>query len=147
MAVGQSRVYALQPNIGDAAEIAIGGSGTIIGQATENLGGMEGLNGQVRFLLGTGSGGVNLFIQTSLDQGSSWFDIYKAEFDAVSDIRVFAIRTVTTGDITPTSGGTGDSPDLADGIVCSVLGDRLRAYVVNTGTYQNTQLSIRVMPI
>jgi hypothetical protein len=147
MAVGQSRIHALKPNIGDAAEIAIAGSGTIIGQAEENLGGMEGLNAQVRFLLGTGSGGVTAFIQTSLDQGNSWFDVYKAAFDAASDVRVFAMRTVTTGDLTPTSGGTGDSPELPDGVVCSVLGDRLRAYVIVDGSYQNSILTIRVMPI
>jgi hypothetical protein len=147
MAVGFSRIYALQPNIGDAAEISIAGSGTIIGQATENLGGMEGLNAQVRFLLGTGSGGVTAFIQTSLDQGNSWFDIYKITFDAASDKRLFAIRTVTTGDLIPTMGGTGDSPELPDGVVCTVLGDRLRAYVVVEGSYQNSTLTIRVMPI
>ena len=146
MTVGTSRIFPLKPDIGDAADFQIAGSGVIIGSATDGLGGMEGFNCQVRFMLGTGSGGCRVYIQSSLDQGSSWFNIAVTEFDVVSVPWIFAVRTATTGLVTPVAGASGNSPETT-GVITSVLGDRLRAYIIVSGTYVNTTLSVRVMPI
>lgn len=145
--MGTSIILALQPGTGNSADFQITGSGTMVGRSCENLGGMHGVNLQLRFALGTGSGGVAVFMQTSLDEETTWFNSVVKLFDASSDRINYFIRPATSETLTtPVSGPSGNSPE-PQGIITSILGDRLRLYVVVAGSYQNTVLSARVLPI
>jgi hypothetical protein len=91
------------------------------------------------FSYGSGGSGVKVYIQTSLDQGQTAIDLLC--FTAATVGKVLARSLKPDGNpVTPTDGALADDT-IAAGIV---LGDRLRAKVISTGTYAgNTLLSIR----
>ena len=95
---------------------------------------------QVRFAYGSGGTTCKIFIQSSIDQGTTWFDLWC--FAATTSGKTRARRIKPDGnELTPGDGA------LADDTVSSalVLGDRLRAKIVSTGTYAgSTVTSIRV---
>ncbi len=90
--------------------------------------------------LAYGAGGTSVIakIQTSLNQGTTWIDVARFDFATAGAEKVV---TLTRSSIT--------SPytviDLAaEGSVNGILGDRLRAIVISTGTYTgSTVLALR----
>ncbi len=76
---------------------------------------------------------ADVYIQTSLDAGATWFDIVNAHFTTSTATKVFAC---TTG-VAPASQGfaPGDAALSANTIIQGVIGDRLRAQLVTVGTY------------
>jgi hypothetical protein len=91
--------------------------------------------------MGTGGTTAKVYIQTSLDQGATWVDIACLAFTTTGAVKVVNLSGLTpkTTPVTPTDGALTD-----DTCVDGVLGDRLRAKIVTTGTYANAIVSVRV---
>ena len=110
----------------------IGVAGTQLGTAQTGLLGMTALSCQVRFAYGSGGTKTNIYLQTSIDQGQSWFDIANFAFttsSGVNEINLSGLTSVTT----PTAAV---NLALADNTSFNgPLGDQIRAVVVSTGTY------------
>jgi hypothetical protein len=110
----------------------IGAAGTQLGTPQTGLQGMTALSCQVRFAYGSGGTQANVYIQSSLDQGQSWFDVANIEFTTSSGlegINLSGLNSVTTPtaltNLTLANNTSFNGP----------LGDRLQATVVSTGTY------------
>jgi hypothetical protein len=122
-------------------DFTIGAAGTQIGVDVNNLAGLEAANLQMRFAYGSGGTKTNVYVQTSLDQGATWFDIANIAFTTSSGVDVVnlsALVAVTTP-VAPVNLALADNTTLN-----GVIGDRLRAVVVSTGTYSGqTLVSVR----
>jgi hypothetical protein len=142
-------IYPLPPPATtDALDFNISSPATIEGAWVTGFEGARGVEIQANFIYGSGSGGVRLCIQTSLDQGFSYYDVYVLDFAAVARVVPIAVVPATSGVVVLSQdGASGNSPIVTEGLQCSVLGDRLRAKVFVSGTYANTNLSVRVNPI
>ncbi len=110
----------------------IGSAGTTVGATQAGLQGMTALSCQVNFAYGSGGTQVNVYIQSSVDQGTTWFDVANFEFTTSSNweaVNLSGLNSVTTptalSNKTLTNNTTFNGP----------LGDRLQAVVVSTGTY------------
>lgn len=127
--------------LGDFQIATAGQQATPAAQVPVNLQGMTALSCQARFLYGSGGTQVNVFIQTSLDQGATWIDLANIQFTTSSgteEINLSGLAAVTTptapGYLTLAANTTFNGP----------LGDRLQAQVVSQGTYgSGTLVSVR----
>lgn len=121
-------------------DFVVTAAATQVGDAVESLDGMSEVDVQVRLAYGSGGTSVKVYIQGSLDQGTTWHDLWC--FTAATASKTRARRLKPDGnELTPTDGALADDT-VASGIV---LGDRLRAKVVSLGTYAgSTVLSARI---
>lgn len=132
------------PSAFTLGDFTVGAAGTQIGTEINGLDGAQAVNLQVRFAYGSGGTKANVYIQTSLDQGASWFDIANVAFATASGVELVnlsALAAVTT----PTAPA---NLALADNTTLNgFVGDRLRAVVVSTGTYgSQTLVGVRGTP-
>ncbi len=124
--------------LGDFTLGAAGDTGT--GAQVNNLAEHHGaVRSRPRFALhGSGGTKTNVYLQSSLDQGQSFFDIANIAFttsSGVEDINLSGLNSVTT----PTAPV---SLALADNTTFNgPLGDRFQAVVVSTGTYATQTLA------
>ena len=100
-----------------------------------NLGGMSYLAVEAVFLYGSGGTNANVYIQTSLDGGLSWIDIMEFVFTTsaltkVNSTSIYQTSASPYAPITPSDGSL-----TASTAVPGILGDRIRAKYVTTGTY------------
>jgi hypothetical protein len=147
MTVESSNIYPLGPDA-FTPDWQITSAGMFVGDWLDDITGMAALAGQVRFMFGTGGATVKVCLQSSMDQGATAYDIAVVNFATVPRSAIFEIAALTTGLITPGEGGLNALGQTEpEGIIAGVLGDRLRLKVIVTGTYQNTTLSARVMPL
>lgn len=133
-------VYSLTLN-DDASDLAIAGAGTTICDVIDALDGMLGVTLFARLAYGSGGTTVKAYVQTSIDQGSSWIDVACFAFGTASEVQTFNLSGLTpkTTQYAPTDGSLTD-----DTCVDGILGDRLRCKVVVVGTYAgSTMLSVR----
>ena len=93
------------------------------------------LTAQAIFVFGAGGTNVTVYIQTSLDKGASWIDVISFQFLVTTATKVSAVSTYTAlaAAITPTDGTL-----AVNTILSGLLGDRVRAKYVTTGTYTGT---------
>lgn len=134
-------------NLGDRV-ITGAFTGTVITDGTDsdefvkNLEGMLSANVEIRFSYGAGGTNCKVYVQTSLDQGTTWIDVICMLSTTSSETLVFnlsALTAKTTG-YAPTDGSLSDDSSI-DGI----LGDRWRVKVTSTGTYTtNTSVAVRL---
>ncbi len=133
--------------LGDFQLGAAGQQCTPVNPSNNGAAGVIGLQGlsaltlQVRFMYGSGGTQANVFIQSSIDQGQSWFDIANIQFTTSSGVDLVnlsgldKLATPTAPSNLSLSAGT-----VLDG----PIGDRLQACVVSTGTYGGgTLVSVR----
>jgi hypothetical protein len=124
----------------------ISAAGTFIGEWQSNLAGMTTVACQLRFLAGGGGTSVIAVLQSSLDQGSTAYDVAVVHFATAP--RAVAL-SVLQGLLKPTDEGFGgfDHTGAAEveSIVLPVLGDRLRLMLIVSGTYTSTTLSGRII--
>ena len=121
------------------ATFQIGAAGTQIVAPQTGLAGMTALSCQVRFAYGSGGTKTNIYLQTSLDQGQSWFDIANLAFatsGALEAINLSGLNSVTT----PTALVSISLPDNTS--FNGPLGDQIRAVAVSTGTYSGGTLAV-----
>jgi hypothetical protein len=101
--------------------------------------GVKGLSMQVNFIYGSSGTTCDVTIQTSLDSGNTWVDLYHAtQFTTASGRRVASVNMAASLAEVAVAGTA-----LAGGTTREILGDQLRAVVVSTGTYAtNTQVIV-----
>ena len=109
-----------------AAETAI--SGTII----TGLMGVTVVSVQAIFVYGAGGTTTTVWLQTTLDNGVTWFDIAQWAFTTATVTRIHSVRTATAvaANYTPTDAALG-----ANAIKDGLLGDQLKIKYTTTGTY------------
>ena len=125
----------------NGGDFQIGAAGTQTGAPLIGLQGLNAASLQVRFNWGSGGTQTNVFIQSSIDQGQTWFDIANIQFTTSSGtelINLSGLDKLTTPtaptNLTLTPNTVLDGP----------IGDRLQAVIVSTGTYGgNTLVSVR----
>jgi hypothetical protein len=102
------------------------------------LSGLTALSCQFRFFYGGGGTKTNVYLQTSLDQGQTWFDIANVAFttaNGIETVNLSGLSAVTT----PTQP---QNLGLADNTTFNgPLGDRLQVVEVSTGTYTGSTLA------
>lgn len=129
------------PGIYSLGEVAITAAGTQVADAVDALEGALAVTLQARLAYGSGGTAVKAYVQTSIDQGSTWIDIACFTWTTASGIKAVNLSGLTpkTTAVVPTDGALTD-----DTCVDGILGDRLRLKVVSTGTYAgSTLLSVR----
>ena len=133
----------IAPGLYSLGDFTVAGPATQTAAPVVNLHGMAAATVQVRLAFGSGGESVKAYIQTSLDQGLTWIDIACVALTTASATRIVNLSGLTpkTTPATPADGTLTDNTAV-DGI----LGDRLRAKVVSTGTYAGpTTLSVRAV--
>lgn len=136
------------PGIYSLGDVTITTAATYVGTLSTStppvqtgLDGMTGATVELRLAYGSGGTSGVAYVQTSLDEGTTWVDIASMAFTTASKSRVwnFSGLTPRTTAYTPTDGALAD-----DTAVDGMLGDRLRLKIVTTGTYAgNTILTGR----
>lgn len=106
------------------------------------LGDYRGANIQVNFTYGAGGTTLKVIVETSLDQGTSWLEVYRAAFTTSSGRRVVNVSALTPKTTPLTPAALSD-----DTVVDGLFGDRWRARKIVTGTYTgNSSVSVRLQP-
>lgn len=136
-----SDIFALPPSGTDASDWQVTVAGTYVGAWVTDLAGMTSLAAQVRMLWGSGGTSIKAYVQSSLDQGNTAYDVALVNFLAASRTAIFSIQQTTSAMLTPVEAGA-----EAESVPVPVLGDRLRLKLVVVGTYVNTTVSARVIP-
>ncbi len=108
--------------------------------------GMKELSVEANFAYGSGGTTTKVWIQTSLDGGTSWIDIMSFAFTTSSLRKIHTVVmpavVATRTNVTP-----GDAALADNTILDGILGDRLRAKVTTTGTYAgSTTLDVNYVP-
>ena len=87
------------------------------------------------FVRGGGGTSCDVFVQTSVDNGSTWIDIIQFAFTTTTVTKISGVRPyiALAANVTPTDGALSDNTIL-DGLI----GDRLRVKTVVVGTYSST---------
>ena len=101
------------------------------------LTGLTALSCQARFFYGAGGTKVNVYFQTSVDQGQTWFDIANIAFTTASAVETFNLSGLNSV-ATPTAPFNLALPDNTT--LNGPLGDRLQAVVVSQGIYTGSTL-------
>jgi hypothetical protein len=100
---------------------------------------VDGVIAQVVFTYGSGGTNATAYLQTSLDGGATWIDIYAFQATTASKSAVVNLRsdTVITTAAAPTDGSL-----TANTAVSGIIGDRFRVKYTTTGTYASTTLAV-----
>lgn len=122
----------ISPGIKDLGDFTITTADTQIGEVVSSLEGLLALAAQLRLAYGSGGSSIRAYLQTSLDQGTTWIDIACVVFATQSEVAVlnFSALTPKTTAVVPSDGGLAD-----DTAIDGVLGDRFRLKIVSLGTY------------
>ena len=106
-----------------------------IGGPVIGLVGMKYLVAEANFTYGSGGTTTDVYIQTSVDGGATWIDIMNFHFTTASGKGVSAVvmTTALAANVSP-----GDGALAANTILSGLLGDRVRAKLVTTGTYASS---------
>jgi hypothetical protein len=129
------------PGIQSLGDFTIGAAGMVVGDWVTGLEGAIAIRSQMRLAYGSGGTKIQVYLQTSLDQGTTAIDIECFTFLTAGAVKVRCLTLISrTSDLSPTDGSLADDTSL-DG----VLGDRFRIKVVSTGAYAGqTVLSARI---
>lgn len=140
-------------NLGDVAVAAINAATTATvvtsgtnsaGTAVAYVGDLDGLLSatfQVNFSYGSSGGtSIKVIIETSIDQGGSWVEIWRCALTTASKENLVNLSALTPKTTPVTPAALSD-----DACIDGVLGDRFRARILTVGTYVgNASLSIRM---
>lgn len=101
------------------------------GQFAPRIGAVQSLTVEAIFTYGSGGTNCTAYLQTSLDGGATWIDIYAFQATTSSMSRVVHLdKTAVTTPATP-----GDAALTANTVVNGILGALFRVKVTTTGTY------------
>lgn len=124
------------------AAIAVSAAATQTTAPLTGLNGLSGLSGSIRFA-GTGGTSVDVYVQTSLDGGTTWADRYNAHFTA-SGVSEFSLSQGAAANLAVTDGTLAANTALNSGTV--PLFDQYRVKIISVGTWTNGVVSAYVMP-
>lgn len=86
---------------------------------------------QAVFVYGSGGTSAKAWVQTSIDGGTTWFDIASFAFTTASATRLYSLDTTAVTSIyTPTDATLTDNT-----VKNGLLGDKYRVKYTTTGTY------------
>lgn len=136
--VPYARADIVNPGAIILGDFQLAGAGTQTGTPVTTLQGLTALTCQVRFFYGSGGTQTNVFLQSSIDQGQTWFDIANIQFTTASLTELINLSGLT-GVTTPTA--PVNLALTANTTFNGPLGDRLQAVVVSTGTYAGSTLA------
>ena len=130
----------LNPGIYNLADRALTTAINEAQTAIVALDGMTAASIQARLAMGTGGTTAKVYVQTSLDQGTTWIDIACLAFTTTGALKVVNLSGLTPKGTpaVPTDGALAD-----DTVIDGILGDRLRAKIITTGTYSAAVVSVR----
>lgn len=101
-----------------------------------DLDGMTACSLEANFQYGSGGATCSAIVATTFD-GTSWREIARFDFLTASAVKVANLNGLLSKAVAPYS-------DLAsEGVNDGLLGNQLAVFVVSTGTYVNTNLSVR----
>lgn len=134
-------IFALLNTADPSADFTIDEEGIQLGLAVDGLEGILALAIQARFAYGAGGESCIALVETTLDQGTTWFAVARFLFGTASEVQIVNLSSLTPVTV-PT---VPDEPTSAnDTVFDGPLGDRFRAKVVTVGTYTgSTLLSLR----
>ena len=101
------------------------------------LDGMSAVTLEANFQYGSGGTACSAIVATSFDGGTTWRHVARFDFLLATAVKVVNLSGLLSKAVTAYS-------DLAaEGVADGILGDQLAVYIVSTGTYVNTTLSVR----
>lgn len=139
-----------EPGVFTLGDFTLGAAANVVGEPVVDLDGMIGAAVQATYAPEGGDvdATVACYFQSSLDQGSRWFDLGVLRFDgqtaATRYLNFAASETSTPLPLIPTDGALDDD---SNGVIAEtiILGDRLRVRVISTGVYTGASLlAVRV---
>lgn len=102
-----------------------------------NLDGMTAVNLEANFQYGSGGTNCSAIVATSFDLGTTWRHIARFDFLVAAVVKTANLSGLL-------SKAVASYADLSvEGVNDGLLGSQLAVYLVSTGTYVNTTLSIR----
>lgn len=118
---------------------------TAVAQAAAIIGPAKFIELFANFVYVSGGTSADVYIQTSIDGGTTWFDIANFHFLTTTAKKMSAIvidpATAFTAGTVPGSGAL-----AANTVLNGIIGDRIRALVTTVGTYGGgTTLAIDVV--
>lgn len=104
---------------------------------TPGLQGMSACNLEANFQYGSGGATASAIVATTFDGGSTWRHVARWDFTTATAVKWCNLNALT-------SKGVAVYADLAsEGVTDGLLGDQLAVYLLSTGAYVNTTLSVR----
>ncbi|MBK5958109.1 hypothetical protein CCR97_08245 [Rhodoplanes elegans] len=95
----------------------------------------------VNFTYGSGGSTLKVIVETSVDGGTTWTEVYRAAFTTASGQRLVNLSALTP--VSPYTPAALSDDAVKDGII----GPRWRARKIVSGTYAgNSSLSVRMVP-
>ncbi len=130
-------------------DLTITSAGTYAGPIVTDLAGILSATVQLRFEYGAAGTDARAYLQTSLDQGTTFIDIACVLFGTVSETVILNFSGLTpvgfSVDSPPSPLIPTDGALLDNTVVDGVLGDRFRIKIISTGTFSSmTLLSSRI---
>jgi hypothetical protein len=110
-------------------------AGTQISETISRLEGIKRLSWQAGFTYGSGGTAVKNYLQTSFDDGSSWFDIGNLAFATATAKKYL---NLISGSAIVAAGTPGDAALSDNTGISGLLGPLVRIKAVSTGTYGGT---------
>lgn len=120
------------------AALAIGAAKTLsLLTPITDLDGMQAVTLEANFQYGSSGTTCSAIVATTLDGGTTWRQIARFDFTTATAVKVANLNGHLSKAVTA-------YVDLAsEGVLDGILGDQLAVYLVSTGTYVNTTLSVR----
>lgn len=123
----------IAPGLYSLGDIAITQAAIYVGDWVVGLDGMTGANVQIAMKYGSGTASGTVYLQTSLDGGTTAIDIGAVTIGTISAVSVLnfsGLTPIIADPVTPS-----DAALTGDTAIDGILGDRLRVKVVTSGTY------------
>lgn len=119
---------------------------SVTGNATQTTAPQTRFDGAIALSVGViftcagGGGTCDVYLQTSLDNGATWFDVANFHFTTSTATKLKNIlkESVQSAAVTPTDGGM-----TSDGCQQGILGDQFRFKVISAGTAYSAGTTVK----
>jgi hypothetical protein len=116
-------------------------AGTVIGGTVSQMTGATQLVGRVKYGYTGGIGTCDVYVQTTIDGGTTWYDVAAIRGTSTAYDRMFSVTTTPITTVYATTDGSLTADSVKDGLI----GSSVRAkYVV--GAVGTATLLVQVMP-
>lgn len=112
-------------------------AGAVTNQESTPITGLQGMKYvalEAKFVRAGGGTTCKVWVQTSLDDGATWFDVACFAFTTATANKLHALVAVPATPFTPAT-APGSAALADDTVLNGMLGDRLRTIMTTTGTY------------